>query len=75
MGIKSNIKELTDLKRIAPQQNKAKIDEIINLYASRKIPIFKTAENLVNRLSVKTNNPTSINKRNKLYESVVGKYR
>ena len=75
MGIKSNIKELTDLKRRAPTQNKAKIDEIINLYSNRQIPIFKTAENLVNRLSVKTNNPTSINKTNKLYESVVGKYK
>ncbi len=44
------------------------------MYTTRKIPSFKTAENIVTRLSVKTNIPTSKNKTNKIYDNVISKY-
>ena len=72
--IKSNVKELIDLKRRAPKENRAQIDQIIELYSNRKIPSFKTAENIVTRLSVKTSNPTSINKTKKIYDNIITKY-
>lgn len=70
----TNIRELKDLKRRAPRENRAQIDKIIDLYSDRKIGNFKTAENIVNRLSVKTNNPTSKDKTKKIYDDIISKY-
>ena len=42
-SVKSNARELTDLKRRAPKENRPNIDQIIELYTTRKIPSFKTA--------------------------------
>ena len=72
--VKSNVKELVDLKRRAPKENRPQIDKIIELYSDRKIINFKAAENIVNRLSVKTNNPTSKNKTLRLYTDIISKY-
>ncbi len=74
MGVVTNIRELNDLKRRAPKESRAKIDNIIDLYANRKIGNFKTAENIVNRLSVRTNNPASKDKTKKLYDDIISKY-
>jgi len=74
MGVVTNIRELKDLRRRAPLQNRAQIDKIIDLYSERKIGNFKTAENIVNRLSVKTNNPASKDKTKKIYDDIISKY-
>ena len=72
--VKSNIRELRDLKRRAPKDNRAQIDKIIDLYANRQIGNFKTAENIVTRLSVKTSNPTNINNTTHIYDDIISKY-
>ena len=54
MGYKSNIKELEDLKKSAPKDNKGMIQTLIELYRDRKIPQFRTVELAVNRLSLRT---------------------
>ena len=51
MVLKAKIKELEALKRSAPKQNKEMIQHAINLYQSKTNPNYKTAENVVLRLS------------------------
>ena len=53
MTFKSNLRELKSYVRQAPSQNRAKVERVINLYESKKIVNFKTAINLVLRLSSK----------------------
>ena len=72
--VKSNIRELRDLKRRAPKENRTHVDNIIDLYANRQIGNFRTAENIVTRLSVKTSIPTSINKTTSIYDEIISKY-
>ena len=50
-SFKQNLAELKGYGRTAPKENKAKIEEIIDLYERKKIPNFRTAENAVIRLN------------------------
>jgi hypothetical protein len=51
MVLKGKVKILQALKGSAPRGNREMIQHIINLYEGKKIPNFKTAENVVLRLS------------------------
>ena len=54
MPLKSNLKELASHKASAPKENRPMIERLIDLYSNKKIPNFKTVENAVIRLALKT---------------------
>ena len=54
MPLKSNITELQGYKASAPKENRGMIQHLIDLYSSKKIPNYRTVENAVSRLSLKT---------------------
>ena len=74
IGYKSNIKELEDLKKAAPKDNKGMIQTLIELYRDRKIPNFKTVENAVNRLSLRVKSKAIQAKALKEFEAITKKY-
>jgi len=74
MVLKGKIKELEAMKRSAPNENKEMINTIINLYQNKKIPNFKTAENVVLRLSNKTKHKGIQERALKDYKATVAKY-
>ena len=57
MLYKSNLKELASYKAAAPKENRAMIEHLTELYYNKKIPNYKTVENAVTRLVMKTKNP------------------
>ncbi len=75
MGYKSNIKELEDLKKSAPKENKGMIQTLTELYRDRKIPKFRTVELAVNRLSVRTKGKPIQDKALKDFEALTKKYK
>jgi hypothetical protein len=74
-SFKQNLAELKGYGRTAPKENKAKIEEIIDLYERKKIPNFRTAENAVIRLNQKSKNAARSKRAELEYEKVVAKYR
>ena len=75
MGYKSNIKELEDLKKSAPKDNKGMIQTLIELYRDRKIPKFRTVEIAVNRLSLRVKSKAIQAKALKDFEAITNKYK
>ena len=51
MGLKATVNELKAIMKRAPGRNVYKIDKIIQLYESRKIPNITIALNIVSALS------------------------
>ena len=49
-------KELASYKAAAPKGNRAMIEKLTELYYNKKIPNYKTVENVVTRLMSKTKN-------------------
>jgi len=74
-SFKQNLAELKGYGRTAPKENKAKIEEIIDLYERKKIPNFRAAENAVIRLNQKSKNAARSKRAELEYEKVVAKYR
>ena len=74
MGYKSNIKELEDLKKSAPKDNKGMIQTLLELYRDRKIPQFRTVELAVNRLSLRVKSKAIQAKALKDFEALTKKY-
>ena len=74
MVLKTKVKELEALKRSAPNQNKEMIQHVINLYQGKKIPNYKTAENVVLRLSNTTKHKGIQERALKDYKATVAKY-
>jgi hypothetical protein len=56
MHFKSNLKELANYLSIAPSANKPLIKHFIERYSDKKIPMYRTVENAVSRLALKTKN-------------------
>ena len=56
MPYKTNLKELGEYLKVAPSGNKGMIKHLTELYSDKKIPNYKTVENAVNRLALKTKN-------------------
>ena len=74
MTFKSNLRELKSYVRQAPSQNRAKVEQVINLYESKKIVNFKTAINLVLLLSSKNKNTINSGKQDREYNKIITKY-
>jgi hypothetical protein len=74
MTFKSNIAELKRYKSVAPDGNKLKIENVIDLYQKKKIPNYKSALNAVVALSSKHKATVASKKPEKLYESLIEKY-
>ena len=74
MTFKSNIAELKIYKSVAPDGNKLKIENVIDLYQKKKIPNYKSALNAVVALSSKHKATIASKKPEKLYESLIEKY-
>ena len=72
-SFKNNIKQLKTLSGAAPAANKAKIQNITDLYENKKIPNFKTALNL----AVKLFSPSLYKTEdiNKSYNDIINKYK
>ena len=58
MPYKSNLRELAEYRKTAPKGNRDMIDKLTELYYNKKIPNYKTVENVVTRLLTKTTNKT-----------------
>ena len=74
MTFKSNLRELQSYSRSGPASNKPRIQKIIELYKSRKIPNFKTALNAVLLLASNHKLTISSNKAVKTYDQLMAKY-
>ena len=74
MPYKSNLKELANYRKSAPKGNRDMIDKLTELYYNKKIPNYKTVENVVTRLLAKTTNKTIQEKTVREYNKVVEKY-
>ena len=70
MPYKSNLKELGEYLKVAPSGNKGMIKHLIELYSDKKIPNYKTVENVVTRLITKTKNTSIQAKGVKEYEKL-----
>ena len=70
----TNVKKLKNLRLSAPKDNKDKIDVVINLYDSGKMPNYLTAENLIERLASKTKRKSYIDKTEKEFARIANKY-
>ena len=75
MGFKTNVKELQALKKAAPKENREMIQTLIDLYTAKKIPNYRTAENAVTRLALKTKSKAIQAKALKDFEGIVKKYK
>ncbi len=71
---KTNIRELKSYARSGPVSNRPRIQKIIELYSSRKIPNFKTALNAVLLLASNHKLTISSNKAVKAYDQLMTKY-
>ncbi len=60
----AKVKRLKDLRATSPKENRARIDVVIELYASGKMQNYITAENMVKRLIDKTKRKEEIAKTN-----------
>ncbi len=74
MGFKTNVQELKSYARSGPASNRPRIQKIIELYSSRKIPNFKTALNAVLLLASNHRLTISSNKAVKAYGQLMTKY-
>ncbi len=74
MTFKTNLKEIQSYARSGPVSNKPRIQKIIELYSSRKIPNFKTALNAVLLLASNHKLTISSNKAVKAYDQLMAKY-
>ena len=71
----ANIKKLKEIRLSALKDNKEKIDVIIDLYASGKIPNYLTAENMTERLANRTKRKDYTDKTDKEFAKITGKYK
>ena len=71
MPVKANLKELQQLREMAPKDTKDKIQEIHGLYEDEKIVNYKTAYNATAQLA--TRNKGVIKTSLKKYESIRSK--
>ncbi len=74
MTLKTNLKELKSYARSGPVSNRPRIQKIIELYSSRKIPKLKTALNAVLLLASNHKLTVSSNKAVKAYGQLMTKY-
>ncbi len=74
LRFKSNVRELRDIVRRAPKENRPKINEILRLYEERGIVDFLTAENAINRLAFGTSNKARVARAQADYEKIIAKY-
>ncbi len=70
----TNLKELKSYARSGPVPNRPRIQKIIELHSSRKIPNFKTALNAVLLLASNHKLTVSSNKAVKAYDQLMTKY-
>ncbi len=75
MPIKIKLEELSSYKASAPKGNRGMIENLIELYSSKKTPNFKTVETSVMRLSDKTKSKQIQEKTARKYEIITGKYK
>ena len=68
------INQLAILAKSAPAANQPKIHNIIDLYTTRKVPMFSTALNVVTALASKHKATISSGKAIRLYDEVIAKY-
>ena len=63
------------MKKAAPKENRDMIQSLIELYSSRKTPNYRSVENAVNRLAVKSKSKAVQAKALKVYEALTEKYK
>ncbi len=73
-SFKTNIRELKSYARSGPVSNRPRIQKIIELYSSRKIPNFKTALNAALLLASNHTLTISSNKAVKAFDQLMTKY-
>ena len=71
MPYKSNLKELASYKAAAPKENRPMIEHLIELYYNKKIPNYKTVENVVTRLLSKSKNTAIQAKAVREYDKII----
>ena len=75
MTFKRNLAELRQLKSSAPDPNKIRIQDLIDLYESKRIPNYRTAYNAAvslasrNKITIKSDKPL------RLYHDIIDKYK
>ena len=75
MTFKQNLAELKRLKSSAPDPNKSRIQDLINLYEAKLIPNYRTAYNAAvslasrNRIALKSDKPL------RLYHDIIDEYK
>ena len=72
MGFKPNLKEIKSYARSGPVSNRARIQKVIDLYSSRKIPQFRTALSAV--LLLAPNHKLTMSKAVNTYDQLMAKY-
>ena len=70
----ANVKRLNGLRATSLKENRARIDVIIDLYASGKMPNYLTAEGMVKRLIDKSKRKDFNAKTDKEFAKLVAKY-
>jgi hypothetical protein len=75
MTFKNNITELKSYVKKASVDNRAKINDIVNLYEGKQIPNYKTAFKAVEALASKNKNTVKSGKPEKLYNDIITKYK
>ena len=75
MTFKQNLAELKRLKSSAPDPNKNRIQDLIDLYEAKRIPNYRSAYNAAvslasrNRITMKSDKPL------RLYHDIIDKYK
>ena len=75
MTFKRNLAELKRLKSSAPDPNKVRIQDLIDLYEAKRIPNYRTAYNAAvslasrNKITIKSDKPL------RLYHDIIDKYK
>ena len=75
MTFKRNLAELKLLKSLAPDPNKVRIQDLIDLYESKRIPNYKTAYNAAVSLASRNRITTKSDKPLRLYHDIIDKYK
>ena len=74
MPFKSNLKELANYRKSAPKGNRDMIDKLTELYYNKKIPKYRTVENVIIRLLAGTKNRNAQAKAVREFDKVMQKY-
>ena len=74
MAFKQKLAELKRLKSLAPDPNKSRIQDLINLYEAKRIPNYRTAYNAAVSLASRNKVTLKSDKPLRLYHDIIDEY-